>query len=96
MFLGEVEAVLVQVVGLMDGPRSREGALSRRTGRGEAFGGEEEENGVNGVQSGLILAAERDGVLQSMRIYGMDCRPDSIHRHSRCLSLVDEQHSLAV
>lgn len=53
----------MQVVGLMDGPRSREGALSRRTGRGEAFGGEEEENGVNGVQSGLILAAERDGVL---------------------------------
>ena len=93
MFLVEVEAVLVKVVGLMDGPRSREGALSRRTGRVEAFGGGEEENGV---QDGLILAAERDGVLQSMRIYGMDCRPDSIHRHSRCLSLVDEQHSLAV
>lgn len=67
----------MQVVGLMDVTQSREGALSRRTGRVEAFGGGEEENGV---QDGLILAAE-----------GMEyCR------HSRCLSLGDEQHSLAV
>ena len=55
----------MQVVGLMDGTQSREGALSRRTGRVEAFGGGEEENGV---QDGLILAAERDGVLQAFQV----------------------------